>query len=81
MKLNDLKINQKAVIISIDTKANAAKRLIEIGFSVGTEVIKIINGMSTGLCAYEVKNTVVALRNETAESVNVLTIKGGYDGK
>lgn len=77
MKLNDLKINQKALIVSVDASDHSAKRLIEIGFSVGTEVTKVLYGIGANLSAYEVKNTVVALRKETAESVNVLTKYGG----
>ncbi len=82
MKLSDIKINQKAVIASVDTSGLSAKRLMEMGFSAGTEVKKIINGISSNLSAYEVKNTVVALRNKTAELINVfINYSGGNNGE
>lgn len=77
MKLNDIKINQRAIVVSVSTSAGSSKRLIEMGFAVGAEVRKVIEGISANLNAYEVKNTVVALRNDTAESVNVLIKSAG----
>ena len=81
MKLFELKVNQKAVVVSVDTACISAKRLIEIGFSSETEVEKVINGISKNLNAYKVKNTVVALRNDITDKINVLLISGGNYGK
>jgi len=74
MKLYELNINQKAIIDYIDTSDFSAKRLIEIGFSKGSEVKKVISSISKSLNAYKVKNTVVVLRNSTAENIKVSII-------
>lgn len=72
MKLSEIKLDESALITSIEPTFNYARRLIELGFSVGTEVTPVIKGMSGHLTAYKVKNTVIALREETADMVNVL---------
>ena len=74
MKLCELRINQKAIINFVDTSDLSALRLIEIGFSKGSEVEKVISGISKSLNAYKVKNTVVALRNNTADNIKVSLI-------
>lgn len=77
MKLSKIKLGQVAVITSVDLNSVSAQRLIEIGFSKGTEVSAVIKGISRRLTAYKVKNTVIALRNETADNINVLIKQGG----
>ncbi|MDO4420314.1 MAG: FeoA family protein [Ruminococcus sp.] len=77
MKLSKMKTGQNAIIKNIDSKYLYARRLIEIGFSEGTEVSVAIKGMSPCLTAYNVKNTIIALRDKTAEKVNIILISGG----
>ncbi|MBQ8573126.1 MAG: ferrous iron transport protein A [Ruminococcus sp.] len=72
MKLSDIKIGQKVKISGIDMSFDLAQRLVELGFSVNTEVKALIKGMGKSLTAYKVKNTVVALRNETADRIYVV---------
>lgn len=79
MKLSELKYKQKAVIISLDYSASISQRLIEIGFSTGTEVEVILKGMNKNISAYRVKDTTIALRNNTADNINVLLKSGGID--
>lgn len=79
MKLSKINLGQTAVITSVNPHSPSAQRLIEIGFSKGAEVSAIIKGMSPCLTAYKVKNTVIALRDETADNINVLIKQGGYD--
>ncbi len=77
MKLSEMKTGQRAIIEKIDSTYLYAQRLIEIGFSEGTEVSVEIKGMSHYLTAYKVKNTTIALRDKTAEKINILLKSGG----
>lgn len=77
MKLSEIKTGQTALITSVDMSCSFAQRLIEIGFSEGTEVSALIKGMNSHLTAYKVKNTVIALRDKMADKINVLLISGG----
>lgn len=76
MKLSRLNIGEKARIISVENKSCIAQRLVEMGFSKGTEVEVAIEGLSKNLKAYRIKNTVIAIRNEVADSINVILKSG-----
>lgn len=76
MKLSRLNIGEKARIISVENKSWIAQRLVEMGFSKGTEVEVAIEGLSKNLKAYRIKNTVIAIRNEVADSINVILKSG-----
>lgn len=72
MKLSQLKPGEKALIESVGLSAGLSRRLIEMGFSKGSEVEVAIKGVSKHLKAYKIKNTLVAIRDETAEKINVI---------
>lgn len=72
MKLSKLTLGETAYIESIDPSASFTQRLIEMGFSKGSEVEVAIKGVSKHLKAYKIKNTIVALRDETADKINVI---------
>lgn len=72
MKLNELKKGQRALIKSINTESKNARRLIELGFSKGAKVESVIRGITKGLSAYRIKNTLIALRDETASIISVV---------
>lgn len=67
MKLNELKKNQTAKILFVGLDWNLKKRLLEMGFCFGAE-IKFIYEFNTTF-AYEIKNSLVALRKEDAENI------------
>lgn len=58
--LNDLKINEEAIIIKVNTKIK--QRLTDIGFVKGAKIKLILKNFSDNMRAYKIKNTVIALR-------------------
>ena len=58
--LNDLKINEEAIIIKVNTKIK--QRLTEIGFVKGAKIKLILKNLGDNMRAYKIKNTVIALR-------------------
>lgn len=74
MKLSQLNFGEKAFVNTVDPSSTFAQRLIEMGFSNGTEVEVVIRGISKHLKAYKIKNTIVAIRDELAEKINVILI-------
>lgn len=74
MKLSKLSVGETAYIESLDQCSDISQRLIEMGFSKGTEVEIAFKGVSRNLKAYKIKNTIVALRDETADTINVTLI-------
>lgn len=80
MKLNELKNGQSALIKSVSKESHCAQRLIELGFSEGAKVKAVIKGLTKGLTAYSNKNTLIALRDSTAEKITIIPIMEGSDG-
>lgn len=76
MKLSKLVVGEKAYVESVCPSALIGQRLVEMGFSKGAEVEVAIKGISKHLKAYKIKNTYVALRDETADMINV-TLNSG----
>ena len=58
--LNELKINEEAIIIKVNTKIK--QRLTDIGFVKGAKIKLILKNFGDNMRAYKIKNTVIALR-------------------
>ncbi len=71
-KLNDLKINEEATIVSLENN-NLKRRLMDIGFVKNTKVKLILKNFGDSMRAYQIKNTVIALR--TSDSKNIIVKK------
>ena len=67
--LNDLKINEEATIIQIQN-SNLKKRLMDIGFVKGTKIKLLLKNFGDNMRAYQIKNTVMALR--VSDTKNIL---------
>lgn len=73
MLLSELKIGETAKVISIENHS-FTRRLMEMGFCNGVSVEVYLKGMSKSLRVYKVKNTLIALRKETADKINVIPV-------
>lgn len=80
MKLNELSKGQSALIQSVVTDSDSTQRLIELGFSKGSKVVAVIKGLTKGLTAYQTKNTLIALRDDTAENIIISPIPEETNG-
>jgi len=72
VNLTELKKNINAKILNINLNNNLADRLLEIGFSPGANIKFIYEFNST--FAYKIKNSLIALRKEDAEKINIKII-------
>ena len=68
--LNDLKINEEATIIQIQN-SNLKKRLMDIGFVKGTKIKLLLKNFGDNMRAYQIKNTVMALRLNDSKNIFV----------
>lgn len=71
--LNGLKINEEAVIVSVNTGKDIKRRLMDIGFVKGEKVKLILKNFGDNMRAYKIKNTIMALR--VRDSKNILIKK------
>lgn len=67
--LNDLKINEEAVILSVRCKGNLQRRLMDIGFVKGAKVKLLFKNLGDNMRAYKIKNTVIALRVSDTQDI------------
>ena len=69
--LSELKINTTAKIDSINTSDNIKRRLLDLGLVSNTPITAIFRSPFSDPTAYHVRNTVIALRKEDANSILV----------
>lgn len=62
-----------ATIHSIDKRLNIKTRLRDMGVCEGTEIYKIFESPLGCPCAYSVRNTTIAIRNQDARKILVKT--------
>ena len=71
MCLNDLGVNEKCVISSLNSCGIMRRRLMDIGFLPGSVVSCVLSSPSGNPKAYLVKGSVIALRNSDASDIEV----------
>ena len=74
MTLDLMKIGDKKKIVNIDNDLSIKKRLLEIGISNGEKIECILRNPFKNMCAYRVKDTLVAIRKDDAKRINVCDI-------
>lgn len=74
-KLNDLKINDEAIIQSVKAKQNIKKRFLDIGLVKGTKIKVLLISPLKDMTAYLIKGAVIAIRKEDTKDIIVKVIK------
>lgn len=69
--LSNLKLNHIAKISYIYCSDNIKRRLLDLGIVPGTFIIPIFKSTSGDPIAYEVRSTVLAIRNQDAQKIFV----------
>ncbi|MCQ2327439.1 MAG: ferrous iron transport protein B [Bacteroidales bacterium] len=73
MLLSELHTGEKAIIAKVSGHGAFRKRIIEMGFIKGTEVVSILNAPLNDPIKYRIMNFEISLRREDAEKVEVVT--------
>ncbi len=68
--LNDLKINEEAIINFIKNN-NLKRRLMDVGFVKNAKVKLILKNFGDNMRAYQIKNTIMALRLSDTKNIFV----------
>ena len=69
--LNKLPLNSIGKIYSLDFSGRDRRRFLDLGFSVGTNVVPAFLSPAGDPIAYIVRGTVIALRNEDAKKIMI----------
>lgn len=68
--LNELKIGEEATITLVKN-SNLKRRLMDIGFVRGAKVKLILKNIGDNMRAYQIKNTIMALRLNDSKNIFV----------
>ncbi len=71
MTLDELKIGQKARIISISDSSSIRRRLLDIGFTMNSVIFAYMMSPFKDPIAYKIKNAIIAIRNNDAKDIEV----------
>jgi len=71
LTLADLRSGQRCVLDRLDVPEDTARRLMELGFLPGNEVIPARRAPGGGARVFRVDGSEVALRNDTAKHIHV----------
>ncbi|MEG2457449.1 MAG: FeoA family protein [Bacilli bacterium] len=74
MKLYDGKLDEELLITNVNILGKEQKRLFDLGILPGNSIKKTLVSIFNDPCAYEIKNTVIALRNIDAKNIEVENI-------
>ncbi|HDS07684.1 MAG TPA: metal-dependent transcriptional regulator [Bacteroides sp.] len=67
--LEDLKINEKGIVDEVNASGLLRSRLLDLGFTGGTEIEKTMIAPSGDPASYRVRDTTIALRNDEARKI------------
>lgn len=70
-KLSDIKLNEKVVIKNLGATGLLRERMLGLGFTKGAPIEAIRFGPRHDLTVYVVRNTMIALRKEEGDLIEV----------
>ena len=71
MTLDELNVNEMALVKKISNYSNLKQRLTDIGIIEGTKIECVIESPSKNPKAFMIKGAVIAIRNEDAKFIEV----------
>lgn len=71
MNLQDAKQNEKVEIIKMNAQGSLLKRLYDLGFLKGTQVMMLFRNPFDNMHAYRINGSIIALRKEDAKKIKV----------
>ena len=74
MSLDEIKLNEKAIIKKVECQGNIKRRLLDLGFIKGTEITPILISPSKDPRAFYIRGSTIALRKEDAKNVLVKSV-------
>lgn len=70
--LNKLKLNTYATVIDINSSGSDRRRFLDLGIIKGTKIRSILRSPLGDPTAYEIRKSVIVLREEDAEKIEVM---------
>lgn len=70
-KLSELRSGEKGVIVSVNLNGLTRRRLLDLGFIPGTVITVVFESPLGDPVAYLVRDTIIALRKNESEKIDV----------
>ena len=70
ISLNELKVNEEAIIFFVLADENIKKRLLDVGFVKGSKVKKVLE--KGNIVTYEIKGAIMAIRKDDTKNIMVI---------
>ena len=70
--LDQLNINRNAKIINLNCNNTLRRRLLDLGFVKGSSIKAVFKSPTGDPIAYEIKNTILALRKDDTKLINIV---------
>ena len=71
MTLYELPLNTVGIINDLNCNGNIRRRLLDLGLVKGTKITPVFKSPSGDPTAYEIRKTLIALRKEDSELINL----------
>ena len=72
--LNDLKLFSSAKILKLNCIGTLRRRILDLGFIENSIISLKLKSPSSGIKAYEIRGTLVALRDEDASMIEIVPL-------
>ena len=72
--LNNLKMNKKAKVVEIICDETEKRRFLDLGIVKNTVLTPVLKSPIGTLTAYEIRKTIIAIREENASKIKVVEI-------
>lgn len=70
--LDKLPIDKKGIIKSLNCNNIIRRRILDLGFVVGTQITPVLNSPAKGLRAFYARGSLIALRDEDSSLINII---------
>ena len=70
-RLNELDLNEEAIIKKVEAKENIKKRLLDIGMVKGVKIKPALISPGKDMVAYYIKGSLIAIRKSDTENIMV----------
>lgn len=71
MNLNELPLNTVGIIDNLNCNGNIRRRLLDLGLVNGTKIIPVFKSPSGDPTAYEIRKTLIAIRQEDSKLISL----------
>ena len=72
INLNQLPLNENGIIEEVECDGNIKRRLLDLGLVKGTNIIPVLVSPSKDPRAFQVRGSIIAIREEDALNIKIL---------